>query len=137
METTAVDRGRWSALIVEDDPGQSELGALMLREFDLVVAQVASAEAAIEHLCRESGAVTVLLADIKLPGPMDGLALAHRVAVLWPSISVIVTSGAPTLGERSLPARATFVPKPWRPLDIVTAAERASRADHSVHSLRL
>lgn len=134
---TAADRGRWTALIVEDDAGQSELGALMLREFDLDVAQVTSAEAAIDHLCRESGAVTVLLADINLAGPMDGLALAHRVAVLWPSISVIVTSGGPVLKPPALPAGATFVGKPWRALDIVAVAERASRADHSVHAVRL
>ena len=82
-----------SALIVEDDAGQSALGAVMLREFDLEVDQVRSAEEAIACLCDRSGQVTVLLADIQLPGPMDGLALAHRVAVLWPSVSVIVTSG--------------------------------------------
>ena len=133
----AAGRGRWTALIVEDDPGQSELMALLLREFDLEVAQAGSAEEAIDHLRAESGAITVLLADINLPGPMDGLALAHRVSVVWPSISVIVTSGGPALNATALPPRATFVAKPWRPLDIVAAAERASRADHSVRAVRL
>ena len=125
------------ALIVEDDLAQSELGAAMLEEFDLSVRQVQTAEDAIEHLRERSGEVTVLVADVNLPGPMDGMALARSVAVLWPSISVIVTSGE--LGERfrDLPHGCVYVPKPWRPLDIVAAAERAARADHSVHGVHL
>jgi DNA-binding NtrC family response regulator len=125
------------ALIVEDDTAQSELGAVMLEELELTVRQVQTAEDAIEHLRSKSGEVTVLVADVNLPGPMDGVSLARSVSVLWPGISVIVTSGDP--GERlgDLPESCVYVPKPWRPLDIVTAAERASRADHSIHAVHL
>ena len=126
-----------TALIVEDDLGQSELGAMMLEEFDLRVEQVRSAEEAIAHLCERSGEITVLLADVRLAGEMDGLALAHRVAVLWPGVSVIVTSGQGHVAAGDLPARATFIPKPWRALDIVAAAEEASRADHSLRAVPL
>lgn len=125
------------ALIVEDDPAQSVLGAAMLEQFDLDVRQVACAEDAIDHLRDTSGAVTVIIADVNLPGPMDGVTLAQRVSVLWPGISLIVTSGDPGERLRRLPDQCVFVPKPWRPLDIVAAAERAARADHSVHALRL
>jgi DNA-binding NtrC family response regulator len=125
-----------SALIVEDDRGLSALGASMLEEFDLRVEQVQTAEEAIDHLRSDAGSIAILVADIHLPGGMDGLALAHSVSVLWPSITVIVTSGE--LGRHdALPDRAVFIPKPWRALDIVAAAERAARADHSVHSIRL
>ena len=125
------------ALIVEDDAAQSELGASMLEEFDLCVRQVQTAEDAIEHLRIRSGEVTVLVADVNLPGAIDGMSLAKHVSVLWPGISVIVTSGDPGARLRDLPERCVYVPKPWRPLDIVAAAERAARADHSVHGLRL
>ena len=131
------DQPRCSALIVEDDPGQSELGAAMLAEFGLDVHQVQTAEEAISHLRDRSGAVTVLLADVNLPGAMDGVALARSVAVLWPSISLIVTSGDSPNLFGGLPDSCVFIPKPWRALDIVEAAERAARADHSIHSLRL
>jgi DNA-binding NtrC family response regulator len=132
-----VQRNKAIALMVEDDTAQSELGAVMLEEFELTVRQVQTAEDAIEHLRNRSGEVTVLVADVNLPGPMDGVSLARSVSVLWPGISVIVTSGDP--GERlaHLPETCVYVPKPWRPLDIVSAAERASRADHSVHALQL
>ncbi len=131
------DQSRCSALIVEDDRGQSALGAAMLAEFDLDVHQVETAEAAISHLRDRGGAVTVLLADVNLPGDMNGVALARSVSVLWPSVSLIVTSGDPPELFASLPDSCVFIPKPWRALDIVAAAERAARADHSVRSLRL
>lgn len=123
------------ALIVEDDAAQRELGAVMLEEFDLSVRQVESAEDALEEL--RHGQVAVLVADVNLPGPMDGVSLARSVSVLWPAISVIVTSGDPGHRLAELPGNCVYVPKPWRPLDIVAAAERAARADHSVHAIQL
>lgn len=130
-------RGRAAALIVEDDRGQSELAALLLEEFDLQVIQVASGEDALAYLFDHPERIAVVLIDIHLAGEMSGIALAERVCVLWPTLSVLVTSGDLNAGRSSLPARATFIPKPWRPLDIVAAAERAAREDHSVRALRL
>ena len=124
-------------MIVEDDLGQSALGAAMLEELDLEVEQVETAEAAIDHLCQSFGRVSLVLADVHLAGPMSGVALAHRISVLWPTISVIITSGDPQATHIPLPAQATYVPKPWRALDIVAAAERAARADHSVRAVQL
>ena len=128
---------RAAALIVEDDRGQSELAALLLAEFDLRVIQVTSGEDALARLCDESEEIGVVLIDIHLDGEMDGIALAGRIAVLWPALSVLVTSGDLDAASGGLPPRTTFIPKPWRPLDIVAAAERAARADHSVRSVRL
>lgn len=132
-----VGKRRMTALIVEDDRGQSELAALVLRELDLDVIQVVSGSEAIAQLCDLSCTISVALIDIHLEGDMDGIALAARVAVLWPNVSVLVTSGDLDAADGSLPTHATFVPKPWRPLDIVAAAERASRADHSLRAVRL
>lgn len=123
------------ALIVEDDAAQRELGAVMLEEFDLRVRQVETAEDALEEL--RSGDVAVLVVDVNLPGAMDGVSLARSVSVLWPAISVIVTSGDPGQRLAELPRGCVYVPKPWRPLDIVAATERAARADHSVHAIQL
>lgn len=132
-----VQRPGRAALVVEKDRRESELGAAMLREFDLAVTQVQSAEEAIGVLCERPNEVGVVLADVKLSGAIDGLGLARRVSVLWPSISLILTSDEPGVAAERLPARATYVPKPWRGLDIVSAAERAARADHSVRAVVL
>jgi CheY-like chemotaxis protein len=128
---------RRRALVVEDDSVISELGALLLEQFGLTVSQVRTAEEAVDHLRACGGDVDILIADINLPGAMNGVALARSVAVLWPMISLIVTSGDPGLHLTDLPDRAFYVPKPWRALDIVSFAERAARADHSVQALRL
>lgn len=129
---------RATALVVEDDRGQSELAALLLAEFDLGVIQVASAAEAIEHLCERPEEIGIMLVDVHLPGDMDGISLARRVSVLWPTLSILVTTGdLSAVTDDALPPRATFIPKPWRPLDIVEVAERAARADHSVRAVHL
>jgi DNA-binding NtrC family response regulator len=125
------------ALVVEDDDCLSELGAMMLEEFGLAVDQVGTAEAALDHLRDSGGEIAVVLIDVHLPGRMDGIALARSVSVLWPSITVIVTSGDPAYRADGMPDRALYVPKPWRALDIVAIAEHAARQDHSVRSVRL
>jgi DNA-binding NtrC family response regulator len=125
------------ALVVEDDRGESELAALLLGEFDLDVSQVACAGDALTFLCDRADDVGVVLIDVHLDGGMDGIALAHRIVVLWPTVSVLLTTGDLAAMGCELPPRTIFIPKPWRPLDIVTAAEKAARADHSLASLRL
>lgn len=121
---------------VEKSQDVGDLGAMMRSELDLHVDRVSSAEAALAHLRERGGATALMVADIDLSGQMDGLALARSVCVLWPSISVIVTSNTPLDMLPALPERAVYVAKPWRALDIVSAAERAARADHSVHAVR-
>lgn len=124
------------ALVVEDDCGSSELGAAMLAEFGLDVVSVRSAEAAIAHLVQCAGRVRLVLAG-NCAGDMKGDALARRIGVLWPTVSVIVTPDGTASRDHDRPARATYLPKSWHPLEMVSIAERAARADHSVHSLAL
>lgn len=128
---------RRTALIVESDRHLSDLAAMMMREFDLDIAQVSGAQAALDHLCAHSSGIDIALIGVSLDGVMDGLALARRISVLWPTMSVIVISGGIPAGKAPpLPSRTTLIPKPWRPLDIVAAAANAARADHSLRSIR-
>ena len=67
-------------------------------------------------------AVDVLFTDIRMPGPMDGLELAHRVRERWPWIAIIVASGNVFVGRDQLPDGARFLPKPYdlrRIVDII------------------
>ena len=127
---------RTTALVVDSDPRVSAMGAAMLGEFGMDVAEVASAEAALDHLCAHAGAVGVVVADIRLSGPMNGVELAHRVAVLWPTVSIIVVAHDDEDQLAVLPRTATFLRQPWHALDLVSATERATRADHSVHAVQ-
>jgi CheY-like chemotaxis protein len=54
----------------------------------------------------------VLFSDVDMP-ILDGFALARLVAVRWPHLPILITSGktAPTFGD--LPGGARFLPKPY------------------------
>jgi DNA-binding NtrC family response regulator len=113
------------ALIVEDDPDVRALAGALLEETPLEVVEVDNAEAALDCLQERGGEVAMLFADIRLPGPMDGVQLAKATCTLWPTIRVVLTSGAVADELDDLPERITFMPKPWRGLDVLVQAEKA------------
>jgi CheY-like chemotaxis protein len=115
------------ALIVEDDPEVRDLAAALLEETELDVVEVESADAALAYLRDRGGEVAMLFADIRLPGAMDGVQLAKAACTLWPTIRIVLTSGDPGATLEGLPDCVTFMPKPWRGLDVLVEAERAVR----------
>ncbi|MGF9764529.1 response regulator [Microvirga sp. 0TCS3.31] len=115
------------ALIVEDDPDVRALAAVLLEETPLDVVEVESAEAALDCLQERGGEVAMIFADVRLPGEMDGVQLAKATCKLWPTVRVVLTSGDPGAGLADLPECVTFMPKPWRGLDVLVQADKAIR----------
>ena len=113
------------ALIVEDDPDVRALAAVLLEETPLDVVEVESAEAALDCLQQRGGEVAMMFADVRLPGDMDGVQLARAACKLWPTVRVVLTSGDPSAQVDDLPEAVTFMPKPWRGLDVLVQAEKA------------
>ena len=113
------------ALIVEDDPDVRDLAAALLEETPLDVVEVETAEAALECLQERGGEVAMMFADVRLPGTMDGVQLAKAACTLWPTVRVVLTSGDPSAASGDLPECVTFMPKPWRGLDVLVQAEKA------------
>jgi two-component system cell cycle response regulator CpdR len=111
------------ALLVEDDALQREMLAVLLEETEMGVIQCESAEAALRVLERMGGCIAMLFTDVNLAGALDGMTLAQFAAKRFPAMHVIVTSGASR--GTGLPDGAVFMPKPWRPLDVLREAERA------------
>ena len=116
------------ALIVEDDPDVRELAGALLEETELDVVEVDSAEAALTFLQARGNEVAMIFADIRLPGSMDGIALAKAACTLWPTVRIVLTSGDPGAWPGGLPDCVTFMPKPWRGLDVLVQAEKAVHA---------
>ncbi|GLH80357.1 response regulator [Bradyrhizobium sp. SSBR45G] len=112
---------RATALIVEDDPAQREIIALLLEESDYDVIACESAEAAELVLRKPGNRVVLLMTDVNLAGRMSGIELAHAAKRLHPHINIVVTSGRPL--SQSLPGDAKFWAKPWAPLDVLREAE--------------
>ena len=74
-------------------PTCASLRAALLEETDLRVVECEDAEEAMAIMAREGEDVALVFADVRLPGLLDGVDLARRVKVLWPHVSMVVTSG--------------------------------------------
>ena len=116
------------ALVVEDDDDQRALAAVLLEESEMEVVECRSAEAALAIMQHSEDRVAMVFTDIGLAGKMDGVELAQVLDDRCPNVSVIVTSGNPGHRLRDLPQRSRYIQKPWRALDVLTAAERARLA---------
>ncbi len=114
------------ALVVEDDPMVRELAAALLEESDLRVVECEDAEQAFASLCKFGEEIALIFADVRLPGLLDGVDLAQRAKVLWPHITMVVTTGYPGARLEALPDNVVYMPKPWLALDVLMQAEHAA-----------
>lgn len=114
--TMASQAGRF-ALIVEDDPEQRDLLSALLEETGLDIVTCESAECALSLMECCGRKVDTVFTDVRLPGLRDGLELSRTIATRWPDVTVIVTSGYPLSGP--VPKGVTYLPKPWRALDVL------------------
>jgi len=114
------------ALVIEDQPEVRDLAAAILEETDLEVKEAVSADEALTFLREHAPDVAMIFVDVKLPGRMDGVDLAHMAAESWPWIKVVVTSGFMDRPLDDLPRSARYMPKPWRAYDVLLEAERAT-----------
>src|SRR6201991_1752881 len=115
---------RATALVVEDDPMQREMIALLLEESHFDVIECESAEAAEAVLRRMAGQLALVMTDVSLAGSMDGVSLAFVARRYNPKLDVIVTSGSPL--PRPIPKGAQYWSKPWAPLDVIRLAEQTA-----------
>ena len=112
-------------LIVEDDPELRSLTAALFEDEQTDTIECESAEAALATLLLGGREVDMIFADVRLGGVMDGIDLAREVKLRWPLLPVILTSGYPRERAGELPPGVAYMPKPWRPLNVLIAAERA------------
>lgn len=76
------------------------------------VLEATTAAEAFEVLESEQG-VGVIITDIKMPGPVDGLVLAKFATERWPHLRVIVISGQHKANATDLPDDTAFLSKPF------------------------
>ena len=119
-------KGERIALVVEDEAELRALAVTVLDETELSVIGCDSAERALAVLREHGGEVALVFADIRLAGNMDGIQLANAIATLWPKTRLVVTSGIAPERSDEIPPNAVFIPKPWRPHQVLAEAERAA-----------
>jgi len=113
------------ALIVEDDAELRQLTNLLLAESELDIIECDSAEAALATMLLRGRDVAMIFADVRLSGVMDGIDLAREAKMRWPHLVVVLTSG--NVGEHHdrLPPGVEYMPKPWKPVNVLAAVQRA------------
>lgn len=116
------------ALVVEGDDAMRHLAGALIEETELEVIECSNAEAALSVLERPDVHVALVFADARLAGKMDGVALARTVEQRWPNVRMVVSADG---RNESLPRRAVRLHKPWRALDLLVQAERATMDAHA------
>ncbi|WP_018261428.1 response regulator [Methylobacterium sp. WSM2598] len=111
-------------LVVEDEALVRMTAVDMLEDAGFAVVEAATADAAWTVLETEP-AIRALFTDIEMPGSMNGLELASRVAERWPHIRLVLTSGRARLRDQDIPDSGQFVPKPYHPDQLRSAFAHA------------
>lgn len=106
-------------LVVEDDADVRDLVVAFLDGQGYRVLTAANGEAALGIL-RGDEPIELLLADIVMPGYVDGLALAREAVRLWPTTKVLHVTG---YGDRIAP-RGEFLAKPFRQSELLARITR-------------
>ena len=110
-----------TVLVVEDDELVRETIAGELADHGYLVVEAVTAEEGLEVL--EKRPVGVLFTDIRLPGSMDGWALAEAARARNPNLAVIYATGYSPEAPRFVP-RSIFLRKPYLPSMVIAAIER-------------
>jgi DNA-binding LytR/AlgR family response regulator len=67
--------------------------------------------------------IRAVFTDIRMPGSLDGVKLAHAVRDRWPPIHLLITSGLCALNEEEFPKNARFLHKPYAPKHLLKALD--------------
>lgn len=121
-------------LLVEDDALVRMIAADAIAAAGFRVLEAENSAVALRLLAR--GTVPdVLVTDVRMPGSIDGFALAHIVAMRWPETGILVCSGDAQPVPGDLPDGAEFIRKPY---DLVAfgrlVAALAARANEAAES---
>ncbi|HEX2764266.1 MAG TPA: response regulator [Allosphingosinicella sp.] len=101
-------------LLVEDEPLVLHSTADLLRDDGYEVLEASGCEEALALLQAEPE-TRVLVTDLNLSCPGDGVTLAKLVAEKYPDIRLVLVSGGLRPARDDYPERATFFTKPYAP----------------------
>ena len=110
-------------LLVEDEPLIRLVASDVLTEAGYRVIEAVNSEEALTLIEAKPDTVA-LVTDVKMPGAVDGFALARLVAGRWPHVGIVVTSAHALAGEGDLPAGSEFLPKPYQPSTLIAAVRK-------------
>ena len=101
------------ALAVDDDAIIRIDACQILEEAGFRCLDAMSGDEAAALLEEKHEQFVLLFTDVEMPGQLDGFALARLVALRWPHIEIVVSSGRRTPGDGEMPSKAAFITKPF------------------------
>lgn len=119
------EEGR-SILVLEDDDGVRETISALLSEAGFRVETAVTGWEAIALI--EERPFDMIVADISLPGGLDGLQMARHVRTRRPQLKCLFISGqaAPVVCD---PELDDFIAKPFRPFELVGCVWKVLRGN--------
>jgi DNA-binding response OmpR family regulator len=108
-------------LLVEDEDLIRMLLCEAMMDLGITPTVADSGEAALE-IIQNTRPFDLLVTDIQLPGAIDGLDIARVARKKAPSMPIIFTTGQPDrMATWKTGTDDIFIPKPYRPSDIIAA----------------
>ena len=110
------------AMVVGAREETRQIASTLIEESGFHVIEADSLEEAADVLGRFGRKIAFVFAEASTE---DARALASLVARKWPWIRLLVSLDQGSPDESALPASASCMHRPWRPLDLLIEAERA------------
>ena len=101
-----------TVLLVEDNADVAEVGAALFRQLGYRVRSVVNAQAALAALRLDSN-VDLVFSDILMPGGMNGLELARKIAVQYPGVPVLLATGYSASAQDAVRQGVPVMQKPF------------------------
>lgn len=101
------------ALVVDDNLLIRMDAMDILKQAGFQVLEAECGDVAYDLLKTRHPDIVLLFTDVQMPGELDGFALARKVAISWPDISIVVASGHVKPAPGSMPDKARFIAKPF------------------------
>jgi CheY-like chemotaxis protein len=110
-----------TVILVVEDEAITRMGTVqLLEDAGFTVLEASNADAALKILESRTD-INVVFTDIKMPGSICGLKLAHAIQDRWPPIHLIVASGLKAPTQDEFPTMGRFIRKPYAPKHVLEA----------------
>jgi CheY-like chemotaxis protein len=115
-------------LLVEDNAELAEATLSLLASFGVRAVRAADAEEALRLLRPSGHGFDIVLSDVVMPGPLNGLALAQRLRSEHAGLPVVLMTGYTSEIHKALAAGFQVLPKPFVPEDLLNTLAAARHA---------
>jgi CheY-like chemotaxis protein len=114
------------AVIAEDEILLRALVSAVLEQEGFEVKAFGTGDEALSYLESTALMVSIIVSDVRMPGRINGIDLAHIVAKRWPFLPTLLMSGYVGL-EVQLPKDCPFLRKPWTIDQLATVVQDIRR----------